>query len=141
MQAVLDTVLRSSGSEPNAILMSPLARQQYVQLLSGGFAGASRFTPDPNAKAGKGSGGFLSLEFAGIPIHTSRAVPNGMMIFLSTDTWKIAELDKAGFADLDGNVLSRLANQDAYEGYYRWYWNLVCMRPNANAILCGMNLA
>lgn len=140
IQQVVDEVMKESGAEPDVILMSPLARQQYVQLLSGGFGAANGLRVDANAKTGKGSAGFLSLDYAGIPIHTSRAVPNGIMIFLSTDSWKLTELEKAGFADLDGNVLSRVSGQDAYEGYYRWYWNLVCTNPNQNAILCGMNL-
>jgi len=33
-----------------------------------------------------------------------------------------------------------VSNQDTYEGYYRWYWNLVCTRPNANGIICGISL-
>ena len=41
-------------------------------------------------------------------------------------------------ADLDGNVLSRLSNKDEWEGFVRWYYNLVCKEPNRNAILTNI---
>ena len=91
-------------------------------------------------KATAGDGGFLSLSFGGVPIESSKDCPNGMVVFLKKDTWKLCELQPGGFADLDGNVLSRDANADQYTGYYRWYWNLVCTQPAANAILTGLTL-
>ena len=44
-----------------------------------------------------------------------------------------------GFADLDGNVLSRRSAQDEWEGFYRWYYDVTCLRPNANGALIGLN--
>ena len=44
-------------------------------------------------------------------------------------------------ADLDGSILSRVTNKDEYEGYIRWYYELVCKEPNRNAILCGITFA
>ena len=133
MQAVIDNVLKLSGVEPDQILMSPLQRQKYVAQVGGNIQ-------TDGSKVTKADGGFVGLSFGGIPIETSRAVPNGCMLFVKTDTWKLCELEAPGFADLDGNVLSRVSATDAYEGFYRWYWNLVCTRPNANAILTGLTL-
>ena len=134
MQQMFDECLANSGDEPDAILMHPLQRSIYVGLLGTNL----------RANVGdtlKGSAGFTGLEFNGIPIHTSRHVSNGMVIFLSKASWKLCELEPGGFADLDGNVLSRSADKDQYNGYYRWYWNLVCTKPGANAILCGSELS
>lgn len=134
MQQMFDECLANSGDEPDAILMHPLQRSIYVGLLGGNL----------RANVGdtlKGSAGFTGLEFNGVPIHTSRHVSNGMVIFLSKASWKLCELEPGGFADLDGNVLSRSAEKDQYNGYYRWYWNLVCTKPGANAILVGSNLS
>jgi len=64
-----------------------------------------------------------------------------MILFLDTKTWKILELQAGQFADLDGAVLSRVLAKDSWEGFYRWYWNIVCGQPNRNAILCGVKLA
>ena len=134
IQTVFDNVLRTSGKEPNQILMNALQRQKYMALLG-------QFINSQADKATKGDGGFLGLSYGGVPIETSRAISNGCMAFLSTDSWKLAELESPGFADLDGNVLSRTGNSDAYQGYYRWYWNVVCTQPNSNAILCGLTLS
>jgi hypothetical protein len=66
------------------------------------------------------------------------------MIFMKLSSWKVLELEAHGFADLDGSVLARAgvgaAGIDAYEGYYRWYYNTVTTNPNQNAILCGFNV-
>ncbi len=134
IQTIFDNVLKTSGKEPNQILMNALQRQKYMALLG-------QFINKAADKASKGDGGFLGLSYGGVPIETSRAISNGCMAFLSTSTWKLCELEKPGFADLDGNVLSRTGTSDAYEGFYRWYWNIVCTQPNANAILCGLTLS
>ena len=134
IQTVFDNVLRTSGKEPNQILMNALQRQKYMALLG-------QFINSQADKATKGDGGFLGLSYGGVPIETSRAISNGCMAFLSTDSWKLCELEKPGFAALDGNVLSRTGTSDAYQGYYRWYWNVVCTQPNANAILVGLTLS
>jgi hypothetical protein len=133
-----------SGKEPDLMLMNPLVRQQYVGLLQGTLAGAAAAAPTQlykdSTKAGHGDGGFSGLSYAGMPMKITRDMPNGMIAFLKTDTWCITELQKPGFADLDGNVLSRVVNADRWEGFYRWYYNIVCKRPNANIILTGLNL-
>ena len=133
-----------SGKEPDLMLMNPLVRQQYVGLLQGTLAGAAAAAPTQlykdSSKATHGDGGFSGLSYAGLPMKISRDMPNGMIAFLKSDTWCITELQKPGFADLDGNVLSRVVNADRWEGFYRWYYNIVCKRPNANIMLSGLLL-
>jgi hypothetical protein len=130
-----------SGKEPDLMLMNPLQRQAYVGLLQGtiGAANPTQLYKD-SSKATHGDAGFTGLSYGGMPIKISRDVPNGMIAFLKTDVWCITELQKPGFADLDGNVLSRVVNSDRFEGFYRWYYNIVCKRPNANILLSGLNL-
>ena len=144
IQSVMDEVLNLSGSEPNIILMNPLQRQKYAALFQLTAAAAAA---GPNAvqnvsgeKAGQFNGGFSGLSYGSMPLKTSRHVANGGLIFMKTDTWKLLELQPHGFADVDGDVLLRVANQDSYEGYYRWYYNTVCVQPNRNAILAGLTL-
>tara|TARA_R100000664_G_C2757734_1_gene146141 strand:- start:2743 stop:4275 length:1533 start_codon:yes stop_codon:yes gene_type:complete len=121
------------GHEHDVIMMNPTTRQQYTSLLQ-----ASLKTDTDKARGG--DGGFLQLSYSGVPIKVGRAVPRGCLIFLRKDTWCITELEAAGFADLDGNVLSRIDDRDAYEGFYRWYYNVVCKQPNCNVILVGVSL-
>lgn len=130
------TTPNGGGREADIIMMNPVTRQQYTNLLQNG--GAALFTDTVSAK--HGDAGYTSLGYGGLPIKTSRAVHRGVLCFLRKDTWNIAELESAGFADLDGNVLSRLLNTDAYQGFYRWYWNLLCKQPNANVVLFGVRI-
>jgi len=59
------------------------------------------------------------------------------MLFLNTKCWKLAVLEDGKFADLDGSVLSRIVSEDSWEGFYKWYYNHYCYRPNANGVLTG----
>tara|TARA_R110002126_G_scaffold36553_2_gene111063 strand:+ start:4886 stop:6412 length:1527 start_codon:yes stop_codon:yes gene_type:complete len=133
-----------SGKEPDLMLMNPLQRQSYVGLLQGTLATGAPAAPTQlykdSSKATQGDGGFTGLSYGGMPMKISRDMPNGMIAFLKTDGWCITELQKPGFADLDGNILSRVVNADRWEGFYRWYYNIVCKRPNANIMMSGLTL-
>jgi hypothetical protein len=139
MQGAMDGVILESGTAVDCIYMNPLQRQMYVLKLQGTLA-ATNLQVD-TTKASHGDGGFLGLSYSGVPIKTSRHVSNGMLVFLHTKAWKITSLQDGDFADLDGAVLSRVVGQDSWEGFYRWYWNIVCTNPNRNTILCGLKLA
>ena len=135
IQQVFDEVALLSGKEPNIILCNPTMRAQYVAMM----AAAGNLYTDTRGAATKGDPGFLDLSFANVPLKFARHVPRGMMVFLETDSWKVAELQGGDFADLDGSSLRRTGTTDEWTGFYRWYYNLVCTRPNANAILVGIN--
>ena len=141
IQGVLDEVLLLSGKEPNVIFMNPVQRQMYSALFQLTAAGTSAVMNVSGERSTELNGGFSGLAYGGLPIKTSRHVPNGGLIFMRTDSWKLLELEGHEFADIDGDVLLRVQNQDAYEGYYRWYYNTVCTNPNQNAILAGLTLS
>tara|TARA_R100001594_G_scaffold62636_4_gene97014 strand:- start:7549 stop:8760 length:1212 start_codon:yes stop_codon:yes gene_type:complete len=132
MQETIDSINVTSGMDPDLILMNPIMRAKYTALISGNIF-------KPVEKATKGDGGFLGLSYAGVPIKSARNVDNGLMIFMNTKCWKLAVLEDGKFADLDGSVLSRVSNNDSWEGFYKWYYNHYCYRPNANAILTGVS--
>lgn len=135
MQQVFDEVSVLSGKDPNIILCHPTMRAQYVALM----ADTGNLYTDTRGAATKGDAGFLDLSFANVPLKYGRHIPRGMMVYLTTKSWKIAELQSGAFADLDGSTLHRTGNTDEWNGYYRWYYNLVCTQPNCNAILVGIN--
>lgn len=137
LQQVIDEVSVLSGKEPNIILCHPTTRAQYVAMMTN----TNSLQTTTRGGATKGDVGFLDLSYANIPLKYSRHVPKGMMIFLRTDSWKITELQSGAFADLDGSTLNRTGTSDAYNGFYRWYYNLVCTSPNCNAVLTGITLA
>jgi hypothetical protein len=134
IQNVLDEITVLSGEEPDVIICHPSLRANYVAVLSASLFATSR------GGATKGDAGFLDLSYGNIPIKFSRHCPRGMMIFMNKKTWKLLQLQSGGFADLDGTTILRAAAQDAWEGFYRWYYNTVCVRPNANGLLVGIDV-
>lgn len=135
MQNVIDSIDTDAGKVPDLIIMNPALRQSYTSLLTGG-AGAGNIYKFVD-QAGKGDGGFQmsGLGFNGIPMKTSKDCGKAMMFFVNTKVWHLAELEKSGFADLDGAIVSRVADEDAYQGYYRMYGDIYCDEPKANGIL------
>ena len=132
MQNVMDSISTLSGMDPDLILCNSAMRGEYIGLLNGNIQ------LDPKSAATSVDGGVTGINFNGIPIRSSRHVPQGMFIFLNTSTFKLAVLEDGKFADMDGNVLSRVSNADAFEGFYKWYYNHYCYRPNASGVLAGV---
>ncbi len=139
MQTILDELNELSGADPNVMIVHPSMRAKYMAQLSGTISatGNAQLNTD-TTKATTGDGGFLGLSYGGIPIKTARHVGRGMVVFLSTKTWRMAELQGGKFADLDGNIIERVAGADSWGGFYKWYYNHYTFRPNANAILTGL---
>jgi hypothetical protein len=145
MQTLTDSIFSESGLEPDIIMMNPSQRASYTALLVGvTAAGVPGNLYKDTGSAGKGDGGFSGLGFNNIPIRVSVDAGKNMLYFMHTKAWKLAELEKAGFADLDGNILARAGvgtgGIDAYEGYFRMYCDEYCERPNANGALIGVSL-
>ena len=130
MQEVIDGISITSGMDPDVIMMNPLDRAQYIALINGNIF-------KPVEKATSGDGGFLGLSYGGVPIKAARNADRGLILFLNTKCWKLAVLEDGKFADLDGSVLARIQNEDSWEGFYKWYYNHYCYRPNANGVLAG----
>lgn len=137
MQRLLDSINDASGKEPDVILCNNVMKVEYTSLLQGVAAANLMVGTD---KSQDGHAGFGAIFYNSIPIKSSRHCPKGLFINLSAKaSWCLAELGKGSFMDQDGAVLSRVANTDAYEGTYRWYYNLVCKQPGANGILCAVD--
>mgnify|MGYP003149230084 CR=1 FL=1 len=133
MQETIDAINITSGMTPDVILMNPIDRAKYIGLLQ------NSIQMNPQGSAQSGDAGFLGLAYAGIPIKAARHVDRSLMLFLNTKCWKLAVLEDGKFADLDGNVLSRVSGKDSFEGFYKWYYNHYCYRPNAQGVLTGIS--
>tara|TARA_R110002126_G_scaffold79364_3_gene196999 strand:+ start:4415 stop:5812 length:1398 start_codon:yes stop_codon:yes gene_type:complete len=141
MQGILDEIQILGGDNPDCLYVHPIFRQEYAGLLSFTAAAVTTFSKDAQGSAGTAEAGYSAYAFAGIPVKVSRHCGKGIVVYLRTNTWSIAELQSFGMADLDGNVLSRLSDRDEWEGFVRWYYDLVCKEPNRNAILCGIKFS
>jgi len=140
IQNIFDQISLASGEEPDMILMSPLQRQIYGSLFQLTAAGTTAVQNVSGERPSKLDGGFSGLSYGGTPIKTARQVDNGGMIFMKSNTWKLLELQGHGFADLDGTEILRANGIDAWEGFYKWYYNTVCTHPNQNGMLVGLSL-
>tara|TARA_R110000824_G_scaffold36852_2_gene113990 strand:+ start:7776 stop:9272 length:1497 start_codon:yes stop_codon:yes gene_type:complete len=134
MQKMLDEIMVAGGDNPDCIYMHPTMRQQYANQLAF-TAVATNLQRNVLDAPGKGDPGFTGYSFSNIPVKVSRHCGKGLAIFLNTKVWTITELQAFGMANLDGNVLSRLTNKDEWEGFVRWYYDLVCKEPNRCAVL------
>lgn len=142
MQSILDDIADQSGSQPNCMIAHYIFRQEYTALMSFTSQTAAGVT-SRNVNVDDGDPGFNTnaLSFNGIPLKVARHCGKGLLIFLDLNSWTCAEVEAPGLADLDGSVLSRLANADAYEAFVRYYYNTVCTAPNRNGILAGIAYA
>jgi hypothetical protein len=137
LQTVFDRVDLASDELPDVLLCNPLQRTRIAAMLQANLTFNTGLGSAPNKV---GDGGYTGFAFAGVPIKTSRHVDNGQILALHTKHWKMLELEAGKFADEDGDVLSRVGIADAYEGFYKWYYNVICVRPNSNGAITGLTL-
>lgn len=139
LQELFTKIQRQSDKRPDVLFVEHGFMDQYVSILTTtASSGNFRIT---NNQAGKGAdAGFNTqqMSYGSVPFRASRHAPKGCVIALAPSTWAHVTLKGPGMADLDGNVLSRITDKDAYEAYARYYHNLAAKRPNANGILTGI---
>lgn len=141
MQSILDDIADASGGSPNCMVAHYIFRQEYTALMSFTSVGAGITSRNVNVDDGDPGFNTNALSFNGIPLKVARHCGKGLLIFLDLNSWTCAEVEAPGLADLDGSVLSRLQNADAYEAFVRYYYNTVCTAPNRNGILTGISYA
>ena len=136
MEAVLTELQEFpfAGKPIDLLVMRPTTRQAYVALISNGSALYT--TTD---KARHGDVGVADISYNGIRMMTDRHCGRGLILFLNTKSWKLAQLKSASIEDIDGNVLSRIHGFDAYEGHVSWYYNTITSMPNCNGGLHGFD--
>lgn len=140
LQIMMDKVLLASDGEVDLMLINPVHRQSYTTLLQGTASGvptAARL--DVKDGKTKGDAGFTSIGYANVPFRTSQHAPKGTFNLLTKSNWEVLQRRPGDFAQADGKILNKVQNKDAYEGYWKHYLNLVCIRPNAQGILTGVS--
>lgn len=135
MQAAL-SALEVQGVKPDVILTHPATKAAYVDTLVG--VNQANLYVGTGEKNKSGDAGFTSLGYADIPLMTSRHAHKGTMYFVRKKDWGNYELQKGKWMDADGAILRRISNTDAYEGTWTSYYETVCTRPNAQAVLTGI---
>lgn len=134
MERMFNLVDLASGRRATSLWVNPLFQSVYVQL------GIGVINVD-GQKAKNLDVGFKEngYAFGGCKLRTSRHIPQGLVIYFYLPDWITACKGKGKFANMDGSVFDRVDGFDAWKGYWRKYYNLVCKRPNSQMILVGLN--
>jgi len=138
LQTLLTKIQRQSDKRPDMFFVEHGFMDAYVETLTTVAASNFRITSNQTGKGADAGFNTQQMSYGGIPFRASRNAPKGCVIALTPSTWVQVTLKNPGMADLDGNVLSRKSNVDAYEAFARYYHNLVAKRPNANGVLVGI---
>lgn len=133
LQQLWAKVRRLSGEEPSLLVGSYGFRRQYFNTLQ---SQVRYQTPT------KLAGGFEALDFNGLPLVADHEAPYGKAYFLNEKHLKIYAINAQGGTDfawmnLDGAVLSRVANQDAYQAVLHRYMQLGTDKRDAHGVLSG----
>lgn len=140
IQTLLDDIDELCGKQPDMFFVHNKTRQSYV---AGAISDNQQIQQTTSATKATGADFGYNVDkigYAGIPFRSSRHCPKRMIIAVKLDTWKLAELKAGDFADLDGAILSRMLNKDSWEGFWRWYHQIVCCYPNANGVVYGYGI-
>lgn len=143
---IVDPYIRT-GKYPDQIWMHPLMVEKYEDVLMSSSWAAVNL---PGTKASSGDIGFsindadaegkTPFSYAGIPIYQKRSVDNGIILAMSLreHNWDIKQSRKFGFETKGGGPLRPVSGKDHFEAFAKMYFELVCQRPAASAVLTGL---
>jgi len=114
MQTALDRIHTESGLEANQIMGHHDVVRAFLDHVS-----ADRRYNSPDFSAG-----MSALSYNGIPLERDRLAPFNELLVFKKEEIKMYTLLDTEFADDDGAILSRVANQDSFEAYLRRYGNI-----------------
>jgi hypothetical protein len=120
------TAVEKNGGKVNLILSDHALRDAYASLVREDKRYVNTLQLD---------GGFMGLEYSGIPWVPDKDCPPNTVFFVDTEHLQIMQMGDWNWMDRDGAVLSRVANTDAYEAVIYWYADLTTDRPKAHSFL------
>ena len=139
LQETIDKADIATDSDVNLLITSHALKRSYATVLEG----LRRYPPGGEITL---ASGYKALEFNDMPLvgdKDAETLSNGLafdvVYFVDTSTMWIAHMGDWDWMDLDGAVLSRVQNKDAYEAVLFRYLQLVCDQPSANAALTGIS--
>ena len=135
MQLAIDNTDEVSGEEPDLIIGHHSIRREYINLLTSDV----RYAPEQL------KGGFQKLTYSGgtnpITFEFDRYAPYNKVYFLHTKDIKQYVLQDWKWADRDGSVMNRVANQDSWEAFMCWYGNLGLDRRHSQTVLQDISVS
>ena len=131
IQEVIDRLETEAGSTVDFIAVSADVKYAYMDYMSQYKRNIDVMNLD---------GGFKSLSFNGIPLVYDRFVPDGTMYLLDTSAFHLHQLCDWRFLETEnGNILRQSQGYPVYTATLVKYCDLVCDRPNGQAVLKGIS--
>lgn len=133
IQTAIDTIDERSGSKVNFIICSYGVKRALAEVLS-----SSRRSLDTMEL----NGGYIAMNFNGIPVVADRFCPEGTMYLLNTDDFGLYQLgDWDWLRGDDGGILKQIAGSPVFEATLAKYADLMCVRPCGQGMLSGITEA
>jgi hypothetical protein len=129
LQSALDALSQASDGNIAAFIMSYTLRLTYLDSLQPARQYSNTMSFD---------GGYESLSYSGRPCIPDRDCTHGRIYCIDPDVMGWAIGKDIQFADLDGAVLSRMPNEDAYQATLLRYAQAITDAPNRQAVITDL---
>lgn len=83
--------------------------------------------------------GHSYIDFNGIPVVPDVDAPYESMWLLNMDKFGFLEVDGMRWLDIDGKVLNRVTDKDAYEARWRWFGEAYCTDFKCQGVIENLN--
>lgn len=114
LQRLMDDVEILSGETPDLILMHPLQRRKYLDIV----------TPQKRFMDDKMDAGFSGLSFNGMELQLDKDCQTDTVYAVSKKHLRRFEVAPLAMAEHDDSgAYLKISNQDAYQAYWRHYMN------------------
>lgn len=130
IQEAIDTLENEAGSTVDFIACSQDAKYSYIEYMS---------SFKRNIDVMELDGGFKTLSYNGIPLVYDRFVPENSMYLLNTKAFKLHQLCDWRFLETEnGKILRQNQGKPTYTATLVKYCDLICQKPNGQAVLKGI---
>ena len=130
IQEAIDTLENEAGSTVDFIACSQEAKYSYIEYMA---------SYKRNIDVMELDGGFKTLSYNGMPLVYDRFVPEGSMYLLNTKAFKLHQLCDWRFLETEnGKILRQNQGKPTYTATLVKYCDLICQKPNGQAVLKGI---
>lgn len=138
LQRLFDNCRQKIGFEPNRIFCSPLFRSSYIALVTATIQAQTK----QNTKGVASDVGVdaAKLLVNGHDLEIAHHIPNGGLLIVRMEDWKLAELEKMGFLDRNGRIVEAVQNYDKIQFHVIGRYTHVCEKPAAQGALIGITI-
>lgn len=133
IQEAIDALENDAGSTVDFIACSQDVKYSFIDYMS---------SFKRNIDVMELDGGFKTLSYNGIPLVYDRFVPEGSMYLLNTKAFKLHQLCDWRFLETEnGKILRQNQGKPTYTATLVKYCDLICQKPNGQAVIKGITRA